>query len=89
MAPTLTKIGFSQSVISRSSSILISRSSGPVQSGCRQALRWSIPFGRSRISATRSEIFWPSSMPPPPGLAPWPTTISIASALRRSSGFIP
>ena len=29
MAPTLTKIGFSQSVISRSSPILISRSSGP------------------------------------------------------------
>ena len=89
VAPTLMKIGFSQSVISRSSWILISRSSGPVQSGWRQALRWSIPFGRSRISATRSEIFWPSSMPPPPGLAPWPTTISIASALRRSSGFIP
>ena len=45
VAPTLTKTGFSQSVISRSSWILISRSSGPVQSGWRQALRWSIPFG--------------------------------------------
>ena len=33
MAPTLMKIGFCQSVISRSSWILISRSSGPVQSG--------------------------------------------------------
>ena len=89
LAPTFTKTGFSQSVISRSSPILISRSSGPVQSGWRQALRWSIPLGRSRISATRSEIFWPSRMPPPPGLAPWPTTISMASARRRSSGFIP
>ncbi len=76
-------------MISRSSSILISRSSGPVQSGCRQALRWSIPGGRSRISATRSEILWPSSIPPPPGLAPCPITTSIASARRKSSGFIP
>ena len=88
-APIFTKIGFFQSVISRSSPILISRSSGPVQSGWRQALRWSIPSGRSRISATRGEILWPSSIPPPPGLAPWPMTISIASARRRSSGFIP
>ena len=45
-APILMKIGFSQSVISRSSSILISRSSGPVQSGCRHALRWSMPGGQ-------------------------------------------
>ena len=81
----MTKIGFSQSVISRSSPILISRSSGPVQSGCRQAERWSIPFGRSRMAATRSEILWPSSIPPPPGLAPWPITISIASQRRRST----
>ncbi len=28
-------------------------------------------------------------MPPPPGLAPCPTTISIASAFLISSGFIP
>ena len=42
-----------------------------------------------RILATRAEIFWPSSMPPPPGLAPWPMTISMASALRRWSGFMP
>ena len=41
------------------------------------------------IAATRGEIFWPNSIPPPPGLAPWPSTTSIASALRRSSGFIP
>ena len=47
------------------------------------------PSGSVRISATRSEIFWPSSMPPPPGLAPCPTTTSIASALRRWSGFMP
>jgi hypothetical protein len=33
-------------VISRSSRILISRSSGPVQSGWRQAERWSMPLGR-------------------------------------------
>src|SRR3954447_13012792 len=66
------KIGFSQSVISRSSPILISRSSGPVQSGWRQALRWSIPSGRSRISATRAETLWPRSFPPPPRLAPPP-----------------
>ena len=39
-----------------------------------------MPLGRVRISATRSEIFWPSSMPPPPGLAPCPTTTSMASA---------
>ena len=25
-----------------------------------------------RIPATRSEIFWPNSIPPPPGFAPWP-----------------
>ena len=37
-------MGFCQSVISRSSSILMAKSSGPVQSGCRQADRWSIPF---------------------------------------------
>ena len=54
------------------------------------ALRWSIPSGSVRIRATRSLIFWPSSMPPPPGFAPCPTTTSIASgALRKSSGFIP
>ena len=88
-APIFTKIGFFQSVISRSSPILISRSSGPVQSGCRQAQRWSIPSGRSRIAATRAEIFWPSSIPPPPGLAPWPMTTSMASQRRRSSGFMP
>jgi PAS domain S-box-containing protein len=29
------------------------------------------------------------SMPPPPGLAPWPTTTSIASAMRRWSGSMP
>jgi hypothetical protein len=46
-------------------------------------------FRQVRMAATRSEIFWPSSMPPPPGLAPWPITTSIASALRRSSGFMP
>ena len=45
--------------------------------------------GKVRIFATRSEIFWPSSIPPPPGLAPWPTTISIASALRIWSGSMP
>src|SRR3979409_1923582 len=59
-----------QSVISRSSSILISRSSGPVQSGCRQALRWSIPGGRARISATRGASLWPRRIPPAAGLGP-------------------
>ena len=67
----------------------MARSSGPVQSGWRQALRWSMPAGSVRIPATRSEIFWPSSIPPPPGLAPWPSTTSMASALRRSVGFMP
>ena len=37
----VSPMGFSQSVISRSSWILITRSSGPVQSGCRLADRWS------------------------------------------------
>ena len=60
----------------------------PVRMAARRE-RWSIPFGSVRISATRSEILWPSSIPPPPGFAPWPTTTSIASALRRSSGFMP
>ena len=48
-----------------------------------------MPSGRVRIPATRWPTFWPSSMPPPPGLAPWPSTISIASAARRSSGLNP
>ena len=48
-----------------------------------------MPGGSVRISATRSLTFWPSSMPPPPGLAPWPITTSIASAARRSSGLNP
>ncbi len=42
-----------------------------------------MPCGSVRISATRSEIFWPSSMPPPPGLAPWPTTTSMAVRLAQ------
>ena len=31
-----------------------------------------MPAGSVRIPATRSLTFWPSNMPPPPGLAPWP-----------------
>ena len=71
---------------SRSSSILMRRSSGPTQSGWRLAERWSMPGGRVRMAATRSLTFWPSSMPPPPGLAPWPMTISMASAWREVGG---
>ena len=41
------------------------------------------------MSATLSLIFWPKSIPPPPGFAPCPTTTSIASAFLKSSGFIP
>ena len=48
-----------------------------------------VTIGKVRIPATRSVTFIPSSMPPPPGLAPCPRTISIASALRKSSGFMP
>ena len=33
--------------------------------------------------------FLPQNIPPPPGFAPCPTTTSMASALRRSSGFMP
>ena len=45
---------------------------------------------RLRIVDARGQPVDPASvMPPPPGLAPWPTTTSIASALRRSSGFMP
>ena len=89
VAPILMKTGMRLSVTSRNSSILIARSSGPTQSGCRQADRWSMPAGSVRILATRSETLSPSSMPPPPGLAPWPMTISTASARRRSSGLKP
>ena len=53
------------------------------------AERWSIPAGSVRMPATRSVILTPSSIPPPPGFAPWPITISSASARRRSSGFRP
>ena len=82
-------MGTCQSVISRNSTILIAKSSGPVQSGWRQAERWSMSLGKVRIWATRSLIFCPKSIPPPPGLAPWPSTTSMASALRKSSGFMP
>ena len=89
VAPTFTYIGIDHSVASRSSSILIRRSSGPTQSGWRLAERWSMPGGSVRMAATRALTFCPSSIPPPPGLAPWPTTISTASAWRRSAGSNP
>ena len=47
------------------------------------------PGGNVRIDATRSLTFWPSSIPPPPGLAPWPITTSMASASSRSAGLKP
>ena len=68
----------------------MARSSGPVQSGCRHAaaLVDSRQAGcASRRPGRRSS--GPSSIPPPPGLAPWPSTISMASALRRSVGVHP
>ncbi len=89
VAPIFTYTGMRQEVTSRSSSILTRSPSGPVQSGCRLAERWSTPSGRSRMNATGVVIFCPSSMLPPPGVAPWPSTISTASAERRSSGSKP
>ena len=44
---------------------------GPVGVATGAALIDALRAGRAS-PATRSEIFWPSSMPPPPGLAPWP-----------------
>ena len=44
---------------SRSSSILMRRSSGPTQSGWRLAERWSMPGGSVRMEATRSFTFCP------------------------------
>ena len=55
----------------------------------RAAERWSTPTGSVRIAATFSLTFMPSSIPPMPGLAPWPRTISMASARRTSSGLKP
>ena len=49
----------------------------------RAGLRWSTPGGSSRAAAISAEILEPSSMPPVPGLAPWPTVSSIPSAERR------
>ena len=69
-APSLTCIGTDQSVASRSCSIFTARSSGPSQSGWRAGLRWSMPVGRSRISAISSSTLTPISMPPVPGLRP-------------------
>ena len=48
-----------------------------------------MPSGKVLIPATLLLIFCPRSIPPPPGFAPCPTTISIASAFLKSSGFIP
>ena len=47
------------------------------------------PFGQRPHLRHPVAIFCPSSIPPPPGFAPCPSTTSIASAFRRSSGFIP
>ena len=80
VAPSFTKIGTCQSVASRSSSILMIRSSGPSQSGCRAGLRWSTPGGSSRAAAISGESLDPRSRPPVAGLAPCPTVSSIPSA---------
>ena len=60
-----------------------------MKSGCRTGERWSTPTGSVRCSAISSETFDPSRTPPVPGLAPWPTTISIACAIFMWSGLKP
>ena len=60
-----------------------------MKSGCRHGLRWSTPGGSVRASAMIGETFAPSSTPPVPGFAPWPTTISAALAIRRWCGLKP
>ena len=57
-----------------------------MKSGWRTGERWSTPSGRSRCRAISSDTLAPSSTPPVPGLAPWPTTISTRRRHRHVVG---